>query len=377
MAFTLYLRTIVQSVTFNLFPNLVERSVFNQLHEYLLSNNLYPIFQSAYRACHSTETALLKMQNDLLLNMDRGHVTLLVLLGLSLAFDTIDHSILLSRLQYKVGFDVLVLSWFKSYLTRRLFKVLVNDVLSDTFDQEWGVPQGSCLGPLLFVLYFSKLFETTRCYRPNVLVYADDTRLYISFSLNDIDEPLNALSTIEGCIATIRSWMSEDKLKLNDDKTEFLLVGMKQQLAKVCIKDIKIGCVEISPSSSVRNLGVWFDSSLNMSEHITKLCASASFYIYNIRRIRKYLSRDSAETLVHAFISSMLDYGNSLFFGHPQYQIQKLQRVQNASARLIFSMPRYCHSTPLLLDLHWLLVNQRTSEFPLKSYCWFIKYFIN
>ena len=365
MAFTLYLRTIVQSVTFNLFPNLVERSVFNQLHEYLLSNNLYPIFQSAYRACHSTETALLKMQNDLLLKMDRGHVTLLVLLGLSLAFDTIDHSILLSRLQYKVGFDVLVLSWFKSYLTRRLFKVLVNDVLSDTFDQEWGVPQGSCLGPLLFVLYFSKLFETTRCYRPNVLVYADDTRLYISFSLNDIDEPLNALSTIEGCIATIRSWMSEDKLKLNDDKTEFLLVGMKQQLAKVCIKDIKIGCVEISPSSSVRNLGVWFDSSLNMSEHITKLCASASFYIYNIRRIRKYLSRDSAETLVHAFISSMLDYGNSQLFGHPQYQIQKLQRVQNASARLIFSMPRYCHSTPLLLDLHWLLVNQRTSEFPL------------
>lgn len=170
MAFTLYLRTIVQSVTFNLFPNLVERSVFNQLHEYLLSNNLYPIFQSAYRACHSTETALLKVQNDLLLNMDRGHVTLLVLLGLSPAFDTIDHSILLSRLQCKVGFDVLVLSWFKSYLTGRSFKVLVNDVLSDTFDQEWGVPQGSCLGPLLFVLYFSKLFEITGFYLPNIHV---------------------------------------------------------------------------------------------------------------------------------------------------------------------------------------------------------------
>lgn len=102
-----------------------------------------------------------------------------------------------------------------------------------------------------------------------------------------------------------------DKLNLYDDKTEFLLVGTKQQLAKVCIKDNKVGCVEISPSS-VRNLGMWFDSNLNVSEHITKLCASASFYIYNIRRIRKYLSRDSAETLVHAFISSMLDYGNSL-----------------------------------------------------------------
>ena len=96
-----------------------------------------------------------------------------------------------------------------------------------------------------------------------------------------------------------------------------------------------------------------------MSEHITKLCTSVFFYIYNVRRIRKYLSRDSAETLVHDFISSRLDYGNSLLFGLPQYQIQKLQRVQNASARLIFSVPRYCHITPLLLDLHWLLVNQR------------------
>ena len=93
-----------------------------------------------------------------------------------------------------------------------------------------------------------------------------------------------------------------------------------------------------------------------MSESI--ICASAFFYIYNIRRIRKYLSRDSAETLVHIFLSSRLDYGNNLLFGHPQNQIQKLERVQNASAHLIFSMPRYCHITPLLLDLHWLPVNQ-------------------
>ena len=222
-----------------------------------------------------------------------------------------------------------------------------------------GCASSSCLGPLLFVLYFSKLFEITGCYLPNIHVCADDTQLYISFSPNDIDEQLNTLSATEDCVAAIRSWMSEDKLKLNDDKTEFLLVGTRQQLAKVCIKDIKFGCVEISPSSSVGNLGVWFSSSLNMSEHITKLCASAFFYIYNIRRIRKYLSKDSAKTLVHAFISSRLDYGNSLLFGLPQDQIQKLQRVQNASARLIFSMPRYCYIIPLLFDLHWLPVNQR------------------
>ena len=170
----------------------------------------------------SIETALLKVQNDLLLNMDRDHDTLVVLLDLS--FITVDDSILLSRLQHKFGFDGLVLSWFKSYLTGRSFKVLVNDALFDTFDQEWGVPQGSCLVPLLFVLYFSKLFEITGRYLPNVHVYADDTQLHISFSLNNIDEQLNTLSAIEDCAAAIRSWMSEDKLKPNDDKTEFLLV---------------------------------------------------------------------------------------------------------------------------------------------------------
>ena len=105
-----------------------------------------------------------------------------MLLELSWAFDTIDLSILLSRLQHKFGFDGLVLSWFKSCLTGRSFKVLVNDVLSDTFDQQLGVPLGSCLGPLLFVLYFSKLFEITGCYLRNIHVYADDTQLYISFS---------------------------------------------------------------------------------------------------------------------------------------------------------------------------------------------------
>ena len=132
----------------------------------------------------------------------------------------------------------------------------MNDVLSDTFDQEWGVSQGSCLGSLLFVLYFSKLFEITGCCLPNDHVYADDTQLYISFSSNDIDEQLNTLSAIEDYVAAIRSWMSEDKLKLKDDKLSqlFLLVGTKQQLAKVCIKDIKVGCVETSPSSCVRIL---------------------------------------------------------------------------------------------------------------------------
>ena len=122
---------------------------------------------------------------------------------------------------------------------------------------------------------------------------------------------------------------------LNDDKTEFLIIGTRQQLSKVSIQSIKIGQTEVSPVASARNLGTWFDTHLDMGTHITKTCSSAFYYLYNIRHIRKYLSRESNEKLVHAFISSRLDYYNSLLYGISEYQTRKLQRVMNASARHI------------------------------------------
>ena len=96
-----------------------------------------------------------------------------------------------------------------------------------------------------------------------------------------------------------------------------------------------------------------------MGTHITKTCSSAFYYLYNIRHIRKYLSRESTEKLVHAFISSRLDYCNSLLYGIPEYQTMKLQRVMNASARLIYRAHKFCHITPLLAELHWLPVCSR------------------
>ena len=146
---------------------------------------------------------------------------------------------------------------------------------------------------------------------------------------------------------------------LNDDKTEFLIIGTRQQLSKVSIQSIKIGQTEVSPVASARNLGTWFDTHLDMGTHITKTCSSAFYYLYNIRHIRKYLSRESTEKLVHAFISSRLDYCNSLLYGIPEYQTMKLQRVMNASARLIYRAHKFCHITPLLAELHWLPVRSR------------------
>jgi len=204
---------------------LVETVVAKQLQYYLNCNNLLPVFQSAYRQNHSTETALLKVMNDILLNMKNQRVTLLILLDLSAAFDTVDHDTMLRRLEHSFGIQGKGLSWFASYLSGRSQRIMINESLSKPFNLEWGVPQGSCLGPLLFTLYTSKLFETIKFHLPMIHCYADDSQVYISFSPNDRAEQLAVLKSMEDCIRDIRSWMLNNNLKLNDDKTEFLIIG--------------------------------------------------------------------------------------------------------------------------------------------------------
>ena len=153
--------------------------------------------------------------------------------------------------------------------------------------------------------------------------------------------------------------MISDNLMLNDDKTEFLIIGTRQQLAKVNINCIRVGSTDVCPVTVARNLGSWFDEQLTMSTHISKLCGVAFYHLHNIKRIRKYLSRESTEMLVRAFITSCVDYCNSSFYGLPSYQLNKLQRVLNASAWLVFNMPSFCHISPLLRGLHWLPVKAR------------------
>ena len=211
----------------------------------------------------------------------------------------------------------------------------------------------------LFTIYVSKLFQILKHHLPSVHTYADDTQLYLSFKPSDSSSEVEAVSAMQKCICDVRACMREHQLMLNDDKTEFLIIGTRQQLSKVSIQSIKTGQTLVSPVASASNLGTWFDTHLDMGTHITKTCSSAVYYLYNIRHIRKYLSGESTEKLVHAFISSRLDYCNSLLYGIPEYQTMKLQRVMNASARLIYRAHKFCHITPILAELHWLPVRYR------------------
>ena len=258
-----------------------------------------------------------------------------------------------------IYFGYFSFSTIRSYLSGRCQRISVRGCQSESLKLNCGVPQGSCLGPLLFTIYTSSLLDVVQDYLPSVHCYADDTQLYVSFSPADETGHSAAISAIERCIQVIRDWMHDNKLLLNEAKTEFLLIGTKQQLAKVNISHVEVGNTNIAPHSPVKNLGVWFDSNLSMVDHITKTSSAAFYHLYNIRRIRKYLTKECTETLIHAFISSRLDYCNSLLFGVPECHLHKLQRVQNAAARLVVQESRFCHITPLLKSLHWLPVKYR------------------
>ena len=338
---------------------ITERAASIQVVNHLTLHHLFPGTQSAYRKHHSTETALLKVTNDILLSMNRQHVSLLVLLDLSSAFDTVDHTILLHRLQSHFGICGSSLSWFESYLSGRTQFVSIKGSNSSNIPVQHGVPQGSCLGPLLFSLYTSPLFDLIRSHLPDMHCYADDTQVYLSFKPGSISSEESAFSAIQSCISAIRSWLLTNKLLINDTKTEFLIIGTRQQLSKVQTDSISVGESRISSSNEVRNLGTWLDNTLSMSTQVSKVASSCFYYIYNIRRIRKYLSREVCETLVNSLITSRLDYCNSLLYGCPSSLLARLQRVQNSAARLIYNVSRTFSSSPLLINLHWLPVKHR------------------
>lgn len=328
---------------------ILEKLVFIQLNDFLTNNSILEKFQSGFRTNHSTETALLKIVNDFRCSLDFNKLTVLVLLDLSAAFDTVDHRILLNRLRHLVGLSGTALQWFESYLTDRKFLVSLDTCSSRIHKIHCGVPQGSILGPILFNLYMLPLGSVIRRHGIAFHSYADDTQLYISMSPNDTG-PIDALLK---CILDIKSWMAENFLQLNQDKTEVLVIDPKAQGENLVSKLLKLS---LNPSNQVKNLGVIFDSELNFIPHIKNITKTGFYHLKNIARVRPFLSRANTETLMHAFISSRIDYCNALLSGLPKRNISGLQLLQNSAARVLTKTRRRAHITPVLKSLHWLPV---------------------
>ena len=344
----------------------LEKIVLYQLQKHLNSNNLNEIFQSAYKAGHSTETALLKIICDLLNATDEGKVSILTLLDLSAAFDTIDHEIMLNRLSKTFGIQGTVLKWFKSYLVGRSFSVLIADLKSSSSTLEFGVPQGSVLGPILYIMYTYPLGQIIRRYENlSFHMYADDTQLYGSVFLENMPDLLDCM---QRCVSEVNIWMRSNKLKMNNDKTEILPCSTVHKLSSLENTTLEIDNETVPFSNKVKNLGVIIDSSLSLNAQINSICKAAYFQIRKIGQLRSFLDIESIKVLCSSFVLSRLDYCNSLLSGASSENINKLQRVQNNAARLVFKVSKRSHITPFLKELHWLPIRARI-EYKIATIC--------
>jgi len=344
----------VSNLTF--ISKIVERAVAMQLNDYLTSNSLLPRCQSAYRKKYSTETAMLRVLSDFLTAADGRKITLLSLLDMSAAFDCVDHVILLRRLELGFGLTDDVIKWIRSFLTGRTQQVAYNGTMSTTQPVLFGVPQGSVLGPILYVLYTAELERIVDRHEMKLHQYADDCQIYVSVPVSDASVAADRLSA---CLADVNRWMSASRLRLNPSKTQVMWLGSRQQLQKVDISDISVLATAVRVTEVARDLGVMIDSQMSLAAHVSAVCRSGFHQLRQLRPLVGSLSADATKTLVHAFVSSRLDYCNSLLYGIADGLLQKLQSIQNAAARLVTGSRRCDHITPVLRELHWLPVRQR------------------
>ena len=262
--------------------------VLNRTSSHICGRWYLPLFlfrDGVLTLIHSMEMALLMVKTDILRALDNQEVTCLVLLDLLAAFDMVDHQILINRLTSMFGISGCALMLIRSYLTGRSQMVRVGESRSDPVTLCFGVLQGSVLGPILLILYTCPLGQIFKAHGLMYHLYADNSQLYLSFKSNTAGAQSVCLKTIENCIEDIRRWMTLNMLKLNDDKIEFIILGTRQQLAKLSDVSIRIGSTTVLPVDYVCNLGLFLNSLLKNSNHISRLIAGLFNQLRNISRI--------------------------------------------------------------------------------------------
>ena len=331
-----------------------ERLAHRQFVTFLDNNNKLSQFQSGNRKYHSTETALLSVTDDLLKAMDEKKISILVLMDMSKAFDSVNHDMFLFKLR-SLGVSPSALEWFESYLKGRYQHVRIGNVASQSLPVYYGVPQGSILGPVLFTVYINDLFKTVpkRC---QSACYVDDSKLYLKFKTNEL---CNAVSAVNSDLTEICKWCCYNSLLFNPDKTKVLVVGVPQLLRPLPDFTITLCGKPISPKPVARDLGVFLDQCLSYDEHIRKTVASCMNKLIQINRIKHLFDKETLLLVINSFVFSRLFYCSSVWSNTSATNIHKLQLVQNFAARIILGLRKYDHISAGLRSLRWLNVKQR------------------
>ena len=278
-----------------------EKIIHNQMSSFLIKHNILNTNQSGFRKLHSTSTAVTEVTDFILTEISEGKHTGAVLIDLKKAFDTVDHQILLKKM-FCYGFQDISFYWLESYLSGRKQLTLINNTESDLMDEgEYGVPQGSVLGPLFFLLYINDIKSAIKT--SYFHLYADDTIIIQSASsAKDLKVGL------ENELLNIKKWLYMNKLTLNTDKTEVIFFGNKRKLKSCNEIEIKYDNVPLKSKEKVKYLGVLFDNSMSWKKHIKNIVSKSYFKLKKIRAISSCLTEETKSLLVTATVMPYLNY---------------------------------------------------------------------
>ena len=338
----------------NTISKVLERLVLNRIRPHLDESGNLSHLQSAYRAGHSTETALLRVLDDLYSAIDGGRPTVLVSLDISAAFDMVRHESLVDRLRDEFGITGKALDWMQSYLSERSQFVKIGSHRSPTVSCGSGVPQGSVLGPILFSVYVSPIANVVAEHGVGFHQFADDMQIYVALRSRDRD-----MSALQSCTDDVRNWYLQNDLLLNPEVSEVIAFGTTSSLRAAELTSVKACGVELPVALNIKSLGVVLDRRLTFDKQVQSIGKSCNYHLWALRHIRHLVSQDVAHTLACSIVMSRMDYCNSLLIGAPEYVISKLQRVQNNLARIVTGSSHRTHAAPLLSNLHWLPVRHR------------------